>query len=131
LCPKYRARYKKTSDYCWVHPYIHNYDEHITIENDCIFIPKNGSDDGLAVITSCKLHQIKQVISRLRSSVIRRARKPMHALIELAGAYPETDAKTLAEEIAKIHQDVSVDKAIKQIEMIRGSNPASILNDPI
>jgi hypothetical protein len=122
---------KKNSDYCWVHPYIHNYDEHVKIESDCIFIPKNGSADGLAVITVCKLHQIKQIISRMRSSVIRRAREPMHALIELAGAYPDTDAKTLAEETAKIHQTVSVDSAIKFIEMIRSANPASILNDPI
>jgi hypothetical protein len=122
------GKYPRTSGgFCWVHPYIHNYDEHLRIENDCVFIAINGSANGLAVINICKLDQYKQVVSRMRSAVINRTKEPLQALIEIAGAYPNTDAKVLAQEIARVHPGVSVDKAAKQIEMLRGLDPASIL----
>lgn len=119
------------SNFNWVHPYLHNYDEHISIINGCIFTVVNNSDNGRAVIQFCKLDKIPQIMSRIRIAKIKHARTPMKALLKIVGEYPETDANILATDIATVFKEVSIVKALTQINLLRGLDPSSILKNPL
>ncbi|MBP1874045.1 5-methylcytosine-specific restriction endonuclease McrA [Ensifer adhaerens] len=47
--------------YEWIHPFVHNYDDHITLLKDLIYQPANGSTKGDAVITACSLESVGAV----------------------------------------------------------------------
>lgn len=108
--------------FVWIHPYLHNYSEHISIQDDCVFISLGGSKNGLSVIKVCKLDQMNQVMSRLRSARIKRNNNVMYSIMELASSYPTTNPKTLAQEIANVHGDNSVDDVAETIELLRKLN---------
>lgn len=105
--------------FLWVHPYLHKYSDHISIQDECIFIAVGNSKNGQAVITACKLDQMPQVLSRLRTAKIRANTELMSSIMEIAGSNPQAKSKTLAEEIVKVHLESSVDEIAESIELLR------------
>lgn len=115
----------------WVHPYLHHYDEHIEIKNDCIFMPVGDSKCGRAVIDACKLALLPQVVSRRRAAIVSRSKKAHHAILVLAGAYPDTNEKVLAKEISEKFKEISIEKAATYIKKLRSEEPIDILKESL
>lgn len=72
------------SDFVWVHPYLHEYSQNITIYMDFIFIATGGSACGLAVIVACKLDEISVVEHKSRDAIAKKSKNWMHFLFSMA-----------------------------------------------
>ena len=85
----------RSADYMWVHPYIHNYDSHITLIEGWMYRPKSNSARGKAVIDECKLDEVKEVAARIRYAEAVAAADDQAAIFGLlsrhAGGTPEED----------------------------------------
>lgn len=115
-------------EYMWVHPYIHNYEDHIRIVDGAFFESVNGSDKGLAVISGCKLDELAQVIDRQKAAMISRSQLPMLAIFKVIGEYPKEDAASLAERLHERFPDTPYIAFLERIEKLRSDNPMDALS---
>lgn len=113
---------KKSSDYVWVHPYIHKYEEHITLVGGSVYAPTRGSARGKAVIKQCRLGEVKEVVARIRHADAVAAVDDERAIYALLSKHPSgaSDA-AIAKEflIARPSCGMTLNKVIEGIRDIR------------
>lgn len=123
------ARYsRRATAYVWVHPHIHRYSDHILRSDGCIYSAVGGSEGGLAVITVCRLSDVREVLARRRAAAVRRARSSMDAVLAAVGLSPDVDIATLAQELhATGTTDLSEADLNRLIAGLRSSTPSEVL----
>lgn len=73
--------------YEWIHAYLHDYDEHITIVKGLIYQVANASPNGEAVISACKLDELAAVERKACERNIRREKSIVSAFLKLVQYY--------------------------------------------
>lgn len=76
---KYPAR---AASFKWIHPYLHDYNDHITIANEFVFTEVDGSN-GDVVIEACNLAGIGSLEARAREHWIRQVKDPWKLALKL------------------------------------------------
>ena len=111
------------NNYVWIHPYLHIYEQHIQIIKDCIYTANNNSINGLAVISVCHLDQLQQVISMKKTAIIKKAKNPISALLQLAGEFPDTPSTDLARTLHTDHPQESYEYFLEKLIKLRSDFP--------
>lgn len=124
-----RKRYPLDADkYNWVHPYLHDYDDHIEISEGYIFSAKSGSPNGLALIKGCGLHKLSVVSKRQRMAVILGAARDVDAVMAVVGGFPLVSDGDLAAELSiKPGISLNVAELEELISRIRGGSLKNLL----
>ncbi|HJW03681.1 MAG TPA: HNH endonuclease [Azospira sp.] len=89
----------KPDDFIWIHPYIHKYEEHITIHNELTFEAigsKKHRARALAVIKTCHLGDILSAERRARLRKIKAVTDTGDALLTAIGLYPNMSPNRIA-----------------------------------
>lgn len=113
--------------YIWIHPYLHTYEEHIKLIGDCIYIPNHDSPNGLAVITTCHLDELPSVVTAKKIAIIKRAKTPNSALLQLAGEFPDTPSEELANYLHAYHPQECYEYFLEKLTKLRSDFPISAL----
>ncbi|PPC69910.1 hypothetical protein C1Y42_16835 [Pantoea sp. ICBG 985] len=91
-------------DYVWIHPYIHNYSEHINISEGMFFsneVDGSLSPKGAKVIEICKLDKLHTIEKRKIAERMSSEFEPEAALYGIIGNFPETSTGLLAQRAMK------------------------------
>lgn len=112
--------------YKWVHPYLHDYDEHVEISEGYVFSAKGGSPLGLALIKGCGLDKLPAVTKRQRISTVMSASNEVDAAFAVVGGFPLVPGDELADDLAA-RPDLSIDRS-ELVELI-GAIRAGSLKD--
>jgi uncharacterized protein (TIGR02646 family) len=115
-------------EYIWIHPYIHNYEDHIRVVGGSLFESVNDSDKGLAVISECKLNELAQVVDIQKTAMISRSKSPMEAIFKMLGEYPEDDAESLSERLHRKFPSTPHAVFLEKIRKLRSDNPMDALS---
>lgn len=116
-CPTHERSYR------WVHPFIHSYAQHITVSDGWIFRPRAGSRQGKAVITACKLFEVRDVAARTRFAAAVASLGDQAAILQLISSHDRlAAAEGIAFEFmaARPGTPYSIDEVIQAVEGVRG-----------
>lgn len=102
------------AEFEWIHPYHHDYDQHITIVNDFVYQEVIGSNGG-AVIEACALDGIDALEARARDRRLKAIKDVNKLILELLLAgNPEND---IVDSVALLMPAVSEERVRK---LVRG-----------
>lgn len=105
--------------YIWVHPYIDRYSDHILLHKGLIYIPRNISDKGDALIRTCKLDSIAAVEVLARDLVTRSSRDYIDAIMKLLGEVDKIGWEVLTDAVIDAFPKIDSNIIEKRVEQIR------------
>lgn len=117
---------RSTARFTWVHPYLHNYSDHLTIHRGWVYEAKGASPDGAAVIEKCMLFKLEDKERASRQVLVSAADTCEDAIVTAVGLVPEVGLGRLCTEIAPYLHSMYKDKNPKKIESaIRAAHVAA------
>ena len=113
--------------FTWVHPYLHNYSDHLTIHQGWVYEAKGQSPDGAAVIEKCMLFKLEDKERASRQVLVSAADTCEDAIVTAVGLVPEVGVDRLCIELAPHIHSMYKDKDPKKIEeAIHAANAAAL-----
>lgn len=104
------------TEFAWVHPYLHNYQDHIEIRDGLIYTAVDMSDEGRAVISACRLDTL-EAVELLADEVAVHARNGLSPLIMKLWSYSPPLSDGQISEIVSIHfPEIQQDYVIDALE---------------
>ncbi len=88
------------ASFLWVHPYFHNYSEHILIHDAWVYEANGGSPEGVAVIVKCKLADLSGKERENRRVLIESAESLAVALQGAVGMVEDVGLDNLCRELS-------------------------------
>lgn len=89
----------KASEFLWVHPYLHNYSEHIYIHQSWVYEAKNASPEGLKVIQHCMLDKLRDKERSNRRVIVSGAADYRQAILQAAAFAGEVGLDNICKEL--------------------------------
>ncbi|WP_454872474.1 HNH endonuclease [Paraburkholderia xenovorans] len=117
---------RSSTRFTWVHPYLHNYSDHLTIHRGWVYEAKAQSPEGAAVIEKCMLFKLEGKERASRQILVSAADSCEDAIVTAVGLVPEVGVDRLCVELAPHLHSMYKNKDPKKItDAIRAANVAA------